>query len=76
MSKAVKNTSYRVKVGERLRVIREEQGWTVEQVAIVSGFTANTILKVERGEFNTPIDVIATLCDMYGVTFDLKEKEE
>ena len=73
MSK-IKNEQ-RKRIGERLKEIRTEQGWSQEQVALMAGVTERTVEKVEQGAFNVPLDVLATLSDVLGYELQINEKE-
>jgi transcriptional regulator with XRE-family HTH domain len=65
----------RKRIGERLKEIRTEQGWSQEQVALMAGATERTVEKVEQGAFNVPLDVLATLSDVLGYELQINEKE-
>lgn len=63
---------YRRQVGIQFKMQREVQGWSVEQVATMADMKQQTVEKIEAGVFNVPIDVLARLADVLGVTFVLK----
>jgi transcriptional regulator with XRE-family HTH domain len=65
----------RKRIGERLKEIRTEQGWSQEQVALMAGVTERTVEKVEQGAFNVPLDVLATLSDVLGYELRIGRKE-
>ena len=65
----------RKRIGERLKEIRTEQGWSQEQVALMAGVTERTVDKVEQGAFNVPLDVLVTLSDVLGYELQINEKE-
>jgi transcriptional regulator with XRE-family HTH domain len=65
----------RKRIGKRLKEIRTEQGWSQEQVALMAGVTERTVDKVEQGEFNVPLDVLATLSDVLGYELRIGKKE-
>ena len=58
-------------IGKSLREIRERQGWSGEQVALMAGVKEATIRKVEQGAFNVPIDVLTTIADVLGYTLEI-----
>lgn len=66
--------NYRAQVGMNLRMVREEQGWTVEQVATMADVKPVTIEKIEAGAFNVPLDVLAKVADVLGCEITIKEK--
>lgn len=72
----VKNeTRHRVELGKEFAAIREEQGWTVEQVALMADVKAATVEKIEAGAFNVPLDVMAKVADVLGADVTIKQKE-
>jgi transcriptional regulator with XRE-family HTH domain len=68
-------TQHRINLGRRLQEKREDEGWTREQVAEMTGFTLATIRKVEEGVFNVPIDVVSRIADIYGCELVFQSKE-
>ncbi|MDE0942109.1 MAG: XRE family transcriptional regulator [Alphaproteobacteria bacterium] len=57
----------RVSLGERLRQIRKERGWTLAEVARRSGLATSTVSKVERGLMSLAYDRFMQLADGLGV---------
>lgn len=57
-------------LGLELRRIREERGFTVEELAEKSGVSATTIRGVERGAREARGDTVAKLARPLGLTFD------
>lgn len=57
---------HRIGIGAQLRAKREEQGWTVEQVATMADVKPQTVEKIENGVFNVPLDVLAQVADVLG----------
>ena len=66
---------HRVNLGMRLQAKREEEGWSREQVAEMTGYTVATIRKVEEGVFNVPIDVVSRIADIYGCELAFQSKD-
>ena len=60
---------------QELKAIREEQGWSTEQVALMADVKESTVEKVEQGAFNVPLDVLAKLANALGyeLTFNPKD---
>lgn len=65
----------RWRIGQELKAIREEQGWSTEQVALMADVKESTVEKVEQGAFNVPLDVLAKLANALGyeLTFNPKD---
>lgn len=45
-------------IGTQFREQREQQGWTIEQVATMADVKVATIEKIEAGAFNVPLDIV------------------
>ena len=56
------------RLGERVRALRRERGWTLENLAERSGVSRAMISKLERGEKNPTLVVAAKLAEGLGVT--------
>ena len=65
---------YRKRIGQQLRGQREEQGWSVEQVAEMAGVKEKTVEKIEAGVFNVPLDVLAKVAEVLGCSLTIKSK--
>ena len=57
---------YRTQVGKQLKLARDAQGWTVEQVAVMADVKAATVEKIEAGAFNVPFDILNRLAVVLG----------
>lgn len=68
-------TESRKRVGARLKQIREEYGWSVEQVAAMAFVRPATIEKVEAGVFNVPLDVLARVAEVLDSELVIKERK-
>lgn len=51
----------RQSVGEQLRKAREAKGWTVRDVARLTGITFTHIARIERGKYNVNLDTVAVI---------------
>jgi transcriptional regulator with XRE-family HTH domain len=56
------------RVGERVRALRRERGWTLEVLAERSGVSRAMISKLERGEKNPTLVVAAKVAEGLGVS--------
>lgn len=68
-------TKYRVQIGIQMRMQRESQGWTQEQVATMADVKPVTIEKIEVGAFNVPLDVLTRVADVLSCELAIKSKE-
>ena len=64
---------HRKRLGEKFRRVREEQGWSTEQVSLMADLTAATVEKIEAGAFNVPLDVLVRVADVLGVELTVQE---
>lgn len=67
-------TESRKRVGAQLGQQREEQGWTISQVAEMAGVKFSTVEKIEAGVFSVPLDVLAKVADVLGCELTIKAK--
>ena len=56
------------RLGERVRALRRERGWTLEALAERSGVSRAMISKLERGEKNPTLVVAAKVAEGLGVS--------
>ena len=56
--------------GLRIRKLRLDKEWTIEDVARLLNIGFSSIAKYERGEQQPPADKLAMLADLYGVSVD------
>lgn len=51
--------------------IRKQKGWSQEKLAVESGISYNTIIKIERGGIKNPkIETVIKLADALGISID------
>ncbi len=55
-----------LEIGERLRLAREEKGYSVSDVEGITGYSKSKIWRIER-EGTRDLLTVADLCDTYGV---------
>lgn len=67
-------TKHRIFMGKQLQAKREEQGWSVEQVAEMAEVKPVTIEKIEAGVFNVALDVLVKVANVLGCDIILKER--
>lgn len=68
-------TESRKRVGARLKQIREEYGWTIEQVATMADVKPVTIGKIEEGVFNVPLDILARVAEVLDSELVIRERK-
>lgn len=55
-------------IGEKIRALRKNEGYTLEKIANNVGVTPSTILKYEKGQINIPSDKIELLAQCLKTT--------
>jgi transcriptional regulator with XRE-family HTH domain len=56
------------RLAERLRDLRAERGWSLEDLAGRSGVSRATLSRLEKAEVSPTTSVLARLCTAYGLT--------
>lgn len=56
------------RIAGRLRQLRGERGWSLDDVATRSGVSRATLSRIENGEVSPTTAVLGRLCTAYGVT--------
>ena len=57
-------------VGERIRVVRQQKGWTQVELADAAGLSSNYVARLERGELGASFFVAMRIAEALGVTLD------
>lgn len=68
-------TESRKRVGAMLKQIREEYGWTIEQVATMADVKPVTIGKIEEGVFNVPLDILVRVAEVLDSELVIRERK-
>ena len=59
------------KLGANIRRIREEKGWSIEELAEKTGASADYVKKAEAGKCRITVYAVMTFCD----AFDIESSE-
>ncbi|MCS0495600.1 helix-turn-helix domain-containing protein [Ancylobacter mangrovi] len=57
-------------VGERLKLVRQDSGLTLADVAQRTGVSVSNLSKIERGEVSPSFDVVIRLCEGLGIAIE------
>ncbi len=49
---------YRLKLGDKIRIVREKRGYSQEQLAEKMDINRSTISKIENGKFSITVDYL------------------
>jgi transcriptional regulator with XRE-family HTH domain len=63
----------RIRLGERIALLRKSKGMTQEQLAEAAGLHRPHICKIEAGKYATTIDVLQAIAEALGMTVDIIE---
>ena len=58
------------KLGKQVRQLRKGRKWSQQKLSDVSGLAVRTISRIERGVMNPSFEVLTTLVDVLGISFD------
>lgn len=64
----------RERIGEKLAELRKAKGYSMRQLAEMSGVNFANIYKIENGRYNVSIDILGKICDALGCRIELKEE--
>ena len=59
-----------VRVGSNIRIEREHAGYTQEALSEILGITPNHLSAIERGVSGASLEMIETLCALFGIQSD------
>lgn len=65
---------YRLKLGGKIRIIREERGYSQEQLAEKMDINRSTISKIENGKFGITVDYLVWFSIFLDFEFKVVEK--
>lgn len=65
---------YRLKLGDKIRIVREQRGYSQEQLADMMGINRSTISKIENGKFSITVDYLVRFSIFLDYEFKVVEK--
>lgn len=65
---------YRLKLGEKIKLIREKKGYSQEQLGELMNINRSTISKVENGKFSITVDYLVRFSIFLDYEFKVVEK--
>lgn len=60
----------RREVGSMLKARREEMGWTIRHLELLTGIANNHISRIEQGKYNVTLDTLAVITEALGLEID------
>lgn len=68
MEISLKNDEIDQRIAERLRGLRAERGWSLDQLATRTGVSRATLSRLENSEVSPTASVLGKLCSAHGLT--------
>jgi transcriptional regulator with XRE-family HTH domain len=65
---------YRLKLGDKIRIVREQRGYSQEQLAQLMNINHSTISKIENGKFSITVDYLVRFSIFLDYEFKVVEK--
>ena len=65
---------YRLKLGDKIRIVREQRGYSQEQLAELMNINRSTISKIENGKFSITVDYLVRFSLFLNYEFKVIEK--
>ncbi len=65
---------YRIRLGEKIRLIREQRGYSQEELAEMMNINRSTISKIENGKFSITVDYLIRFSVCLNYEFKVVEK--
>jgi transcriptional regulator with XRE-family HTH domain len=66
--------NYRLKLGNKIRIVREQRGYSQEQLAELMKINRSTISKIENGKFSITVDYLVRFSIFLDYEFKVIEK--
>lgn len=64
----MRGTSLQIELGNRIRTIRNQKGWTLDHLGQITGLNSKHIGEIERGQANVTLESLKSLGDGLNVT--------
>lgn len=65
---------HRLRIGASIRAARESKGWSIRELAEMSGVTYSNLCNIENGRYSVGIDVLQKIGDQLGLQVTLEER--
>lgn len=65
---------YRLKLGDKIRQVREQKGYSQEQLADLMDINRSTISKIENGKFSITVDYLVRFSIFLDYEFKVIER--
>ena len=65
---------HRLKLGDKIRIVRDQRGYSQEQLAELMNINRSTISKIENGKFSITVDYLVRFSIFLDYEFKVVEK--
>jgi transcriptional regulator with XRE-family HTH domain len=65
---------YRLKLGDKIRIVREQRGYSQEHLAELMNINRSTISKIENGKFSITVDYLVRFSIFLDYEFKVIER--
>lgn len=64
----------RIKIGNRIRAIREKQGYSASRISEAIGIRESSYNRIEEGKFSVGLDILSRIAEALGCEIDFIER--
>lgn len=64
----------RIKIGNRIRTIREKQGYSASRISEAIGIRESSYNRIEEGKFSVGLDILSRIAEVLGCEIDIIER--
>lgn len=57
--------------GQKMSRLRKQQGYSIRELAELSGFATNTILSIEKGKFSPRFEIVEKILSVLGAHLEI-----
>lgn len=70
------NDDIRIRIGFRIRELREARGLSIRALAELSGLNKSTIMNLEAGRFDARLDTLGQIAGVFNMKIDFVSSEQ
>lgn len=70
----MEESNIRIKIGDRIKYLRERKGWTQEELSKITSMQRTNIVRIERGQYSVGIDVLSKITEALNCSIEILER--
>lgn len=70
----MEESNIRIKIGDRIKYLREKKGWTQEELSQKTAMQRTNIVRIERGQYSIGIDVLNRITEVLNCSIEILEQ--